>query len=99
MGNNEAGKKRESRLLDHKGRLRELSDSMKQNGICIIGVPGEEQEKRSQGLFEKIIAENLPNLGEGKNHPSPRGTKNSLQNQQKQVNMTTYHSETCRIQR
>ena len=64
MENNEAEKKMERKLLDHKGRIKDLSDSIKQNNVHIIGVPEEEgQEKRAQGLFEQIIAENFPNLG------------------------------------
>ena len=63
MENNEAEKKRARKLLNHKGRFRELSDSMEQNNICIIGVPEEEeQEKGAEVLFEQIIAENFPNL-------------------------------------
>jgi len=49
--------------LDHECRLRELSDSIKRNNIHIIGVPeDEEREKGAKGLFEEIIAENIPNL-------------------------------------
>ena len=33
MENDEAEKKRERKLLDHKGRIRDLSDYMKQNNI------------------------------------------------------------------
>ena len=65
MENNKAEKKRERKPLDHKGRLRELSDSKKWNNIHIIGVPeDEEQEKGAEGLFEQIIAENFSNLKE-----------------------------------
>ena len=54
MENNEAEKKWESKQLYHKGRIRELSVSMKSNNICIIGEPEEEeQEKGAEGLFEK----------------------------------------------
>ena len=59
MGNNESEKKRE-RKLDHKDRLRDFSDSLKWNSICIIGVTQkEEQEKGEKGLFVQIIAENF----------------------------------------
>ena len=51
------------RMIDHESRLRELSDSIKCSNICIIGVPEEEE----RGLFEEIIAENLPNLGKETN--------------------------------
>ena len=40
---NEAEKKRERKLLDHKERIRELSNSVKWNNIHIIGVPEEEE--------------------------------------------------------
>ena len=35
---------------------------MKQNNIHIIGVSEEQQEKKSESLFEEIRAENFPNL-------------------------------------
>ena len=64
MENDEAEKRRERKLPDHKGRIRDLSDSMKQNNIRIIGVPEEgERGKGAEGLFEQIIAENFPSLG------------------------------------
>ena len=63
MENDEAEKKKRKKFLDHKGRIRELSDSMKRNNIHIIGVPEEEREKGEESLFEQIIAENFPNLG------------------------------------
>ena len=44
MENDEAEKKRVRKILDHKGRIRELSDSMKCNNIRIIGVPEEERK-------------------------------------------------------
>ena len=42
MDNNKAEKKKERKLLDHEGRLRELNDSIKQNNMC-IKVPEEEK--------------------------------------------------------
>ena len=57
-------KKRGRKLVDHKGRVKELSDSIKQNNIHIIGISEEKKwEKRVEVLFEHIIAENFPNLG------------------------------------
>ena len=41
---------------------RELSDTIKQYNICIIGVP-EDREMGEENLFEQIIAKNVPNLG------------------------------------
>ena len=44
--------------------LRDLWDNIKRTNICIIGVPeGEKREKGFEKMFEKIIAENLPNMG------------------------------------
>ena len=48
MENDEA-KKREKNILDHKERIRELSDSMKCNNIHIIGVP--EEERKGQKVY------------------------------------------------
>ena len=37
MENKEAEKNRDKQLLDHKGRIQEISDIIKQNNIKIIG--------------------------------------------------------------
>ena len=44
MENDEVEKKRDKKILDLEGRIRELSDSMKCNNIRIIGVPEEERK-------------------------------------------------------
>ena len=49
MVNNEAEKKRERKLLDHKYRLRELSNPTKYNSIPNVGVP--EEEEREQKVY------------------------------------------------
>ena len=61
MENNETEQKRQRRIMEHKNRLRELSDSIKRYNICIIGVP-EEEERKGYRKFEEIIANNFPNL-------------------------------------
>ena len=44
--------------------LRDLWDNIKCTNIRITGVPeGEEREKGPEKIFEKIIAENFPNMG------------------------------------
>ena len=44
--------------------LRDLWDNIKHTNIHIIGVPeGKEREKVPEKIFEKIIAENFPNMG------------------------------------
>ena len=45
-------------------RIRELSDSIKYNNTCILGVPEEEKEKGAENLYEETIVENFLNLGE-----------------------------------
>ena len=50
--------------MQSKNRLRELSDTIKYNDICIIGVPEEEERKReTENLIKEIITENVLNLG------------------------------------
>ena len=59
-------KREEKKILDHESRLRELRNSINCSNICIIGVPEkEERGKVTEGLFEQIIAENIPNVGKG----------------------------------
>ena len=36
--------------MEHKNRLREFSDSIKHNNICIKGIPEEEREKEAENL-------------------------------------------------
>lgn len=73
--------------MDHKCRLRGLSDSIKLNYICIIGVSEEEERgKEAEGLFGQIIAENDSNLGK---EASKGGTENSYHNQQKHQHQDT----------
>ena len=50
MEKDEAEKKRDKIILDHEGRIREQNDSMKQNNICIIGVP-EKRERKGLELY------------------------------------------------
>ena len=48
-------RKREiKKILDHEGRIRELSDSMKWNNICMIGVPEEEERKGQKVYLNKV---------------------------------------------
>ena len=44
----EAEKKRDKKIQEYEGRIRELSDSMKRNNIYIIGVPEEEERERGR---------------------------------------------------
>ena len=49
MENNDAEKKREREVLDHKYRRRELSNSLKYHNIYTMGVP--EEERKGGGRF------------------------------------------------
>ena len=54
----------EKRMKRSKDSLRDLWENIKSTNICIFGVPeGEEGEKGSDKIFEKIIAENFLNMG------------------------------------
>jgi len=61
----EADAERDKRISRNERILRELSDQYKRNNIRIIGIPEEvEREKGIENVFEEIIAENFPKLGE-----------------------------------
>ena len=61
----EADAERDKRISRNETILRELCDQSKRNNIHIIGVPEEEErEKGIESVFEEIIAENFPKLGE-----------------------------------
>ena len=51
MENKKAEKKRERKLLDHEGRFRELSNSIKQNNIHLIGVPEDGEQRMGQKVY------------------------------------------------
>ena len=62
MENNKAEKK-ETKIVYHRGRLRELSNLLKQN-ICIIGISDDqERDKGAEVLCEQITSRNFSNLG------------------------------------
>lgn len=55
---------REKQLRIHENRIREISDTMKRSNVRIIGIPeGVERERGLEDVFEQIVAENFPNLG------------------------------------
>ena len=49
----EEAEKMIKKMLDHKGRIRELSDSMKRNNIHIIVVPEEGERKGPKVYLNK----------------------------------------------
>jgi len=96
--NNESEKKkRERKVMDHKDRLRELSNLQKYNNIRIIGVPeDEEREKGADGLFKQMIAETSLIWGRTR-HQNPGSTENTHEIQQKLTIAKPYHSENHKI--
>ncbi|KAF0875284.1 LORF1 protein, partial [Crocuta crocuta] len=57
-------KKRDKLIQEHKRRAQEVSNTIKWNNIHIKGIPEEEERRKGpEGVFERIIAENFPNLG------------------------------------
>ena len=59
-----AEQNKEKTMKRIEGSLRDLWDNIKHTNIQIIGVPEEEEEKKaSEKIFEEIIVENFPNMG------------------------------------
>ena len=77
--------------MQHENSLRELSDSIDYNKICIIGVPEEEEQKKeAENLLKKKKENRKPPLSvEGNRHSDLRVTENSHQIQQKRPNTKT----------
>ena len=48
MEKEEAEKKRDKKIQEYEGRIRELSDAIKWNNIHIIGIPEEEERERGR---------------------------------------------------
>ena len=79
MENNEAEKKRERKLLDHKYRLRELCNSTKCNHIHIIKVLEEEGwERKEQKVYLNKLYLRTPNLGKETGIQDPEAQKTSI---------------------
>ena len=51
MENNEVEKKRERKILDHEGRLREFSNSIKYTNILIIRVSERREGKKRKKVY------------------------------------------------
>ena len=61
--NSQTEQQYEIRLKKDEEGLQELQDNMKPNNIHITGMPeGQEEEQGIENVFEKIVAENFPNL-------------------------------------
>ena len=54
---------RERKNNTNENRLWKLSNTIKHNNTCIIGIPKREERYGAEHLFEEIVTENVPNLG------------------------------------
>lgn len=62
MENKEGEKKRESKVLAHRCRLRKLGQFTKHKNIHFIGIQ-EYEERDRRFIFDQIVAGNVLNLG------------------------------------
>ena len=83
--------------MDHKGRLRGLSNLLKQSNIHIIAVPKHE-ERRAKGLFEQIAAKTCLILVSIQAAKSKKHRELPLI-QQKPTITKAYHSQIYKIHR
>ena len=66
MARKETEEKREKQFKDHEDRLREINFSftLRRKNPHLIGVPkGAKRDRGPEYVFEKIVAENFPNMG------------------------------------
>lgn len=62
MDRKEAEENKDRQLVANEKRIGEINDAIKHSSVRIIGIP-EGVERGLEGIFQQIIAENLPNLG------------------------------------
>jgi len=97
MENNEVEKKRERKLSDHKGRLREFSNSIKHNNIHVIG-----SQKKSRKRGQKVYLNKLQlrtSLIWGKKQVFKSKRHRELPSKINRNRSTPRHGEACKIQR
>ena len=71
-------KNEETRIRKNEERLRNLQDILKRSNIRIIGVPeGEEEEQKTEILFENKMKENFPQSGKGNTLSGSPGSSES----------------------
>ena len=59
-----AEQNKEKRMKRTEDSLRDLWDNIKRTNIRLIGVPEEEEKKKgTEKIFEEILVENFPNMG------------------------------------
>ena len=67
------------RMKRTEGSLRDLWDNIKHTNIRIIGVPEEEEKKKSyEKILKENIVENFLNMEKENSQSSPRGPKSPI---------------------
>ena len=83
-----AEQNKEKRMKRIEDSLRDLWDNMKCTNIQIIRVPEEEEKKKgTEKVFEEIIVENLPNMGNSQS--SPGSAESPIQDKSKEKHAKT----------
>jgi len=83
--------KNEKRIKRNEDNLGDLWDNVKRPNIQIIGVPEEEDKKKShKKILEEIIVENFSKSRGGNSHPNPRNSESSKQDKPKAKHQNTH---------
>ena len=53
MEKEEAEKKRDNKIQEYEGKIRELSDAVNRNNLRIIGIPEEEERRKGAEVYLK----------------------------------------------
>ena len=86
--------KKKKKIKRNEDNLRDLWDNMKCPNIRIIGVPEEEDKKKGhEKILEEIIAEKLPQNGEGNSDASTRNQESPNQDKPKAKYPKTHISQ------
>ena len=90
-----AEQNKEKRMKRIEDNLRDLWDNIKNTNIRIIGVPEEEEKKKgTEKIFEEIMGENVPNMGNSQS--SPGITENPIQDESKEKHAKTHNNQTIK---
>ena len=84
---------KEKRMKRIEDSLRDFWDNIKRTNIRIIEVPEEEEKKKgTEKVFEEIIVENLPNMGNSQS--SPGNAESPIQDKTKEKHCKTQINQT-----
>lgn len=76
-------------MKNNEDNLKDLQDTTKPTNTYIIGVTEEKRREKAKSLFEKIKAENYPNLGKEIRHSNPGNPKTPVKMALKRVTSGT----------